>query len=267
MPQTKSVTEDSGAEASSSISTPAQEALIAEAAKILKGVALKPLSVSEDLLEAAAFDRGWLMGAISSASDPQYALVDSGATNALRSAREEELLEAKVIKVDLASGGTELHINKHGTLLSSGPCQVILPAGYLVQLGFTIGWKKKGCVIQRRGKAVLEVKVVKGCPLIPKERGLQLLDEYEGLLESGKLPALRQLSQGRGSRVKESEARKWLASKVAGGCLTRQDQLDWLSAMFPETPDAILQGAAGIGVAGVHGMWLRSPGIVVKGGP
>ena len=139
VPQTKSVTEDSGAEASSSISTPAQEALIAEAAKILKEVALKPLSVSEDLLEAAELDRGWLMGAISSASDPQYALVDSGATNALRSAREEELLEAKVIKVDLASGGTELHINKHGTLFSSGPCQVTLPAGYLVQLGFTIG--------------------------------------------------------------------------------------------------------------------------------
>ena len=103
------------------------------------------------------------MSAISSASDPQYALVDSGATNALRPAREQELQEAKVIKVDLASGGTELHINKYGTLLSLGPCQVILPAGYLVMLGFTIGWKKKGCVIRRKGRDPLEVKVVKGC--------------------------------------------------------------------------------------------------------
>ena len=108
-------------------------------------------------------------------------------------------------------------------------------------------------MIQRRGKEVLEVKVVKGCPLILKERGLRLLDEYEELLESGKLPALHQLSQGQGSHAKESEARTWLASKVAGGCLTRQDQLDWLAAMFPETPDAILQGAAGIGVTG--GAW------------
>ena len=36
-------------------------------------------------------DRGWLMTAIASASDPAYALVDSGATNALRPAEEGEL--------------------------------------------------------------------------------------------------------------------------------------------------------------------------------
>ena len=84
--------------------------------------------------------------------------------------------------MDLASGVTELHINKCGTLLSSVPCQVIIPAGYLVQLGFTIAWKWKGCVIRRRGRVPLEVKVVKGCPLIAREKGLQLLYEYGGML-------------------------------------------------------------------------------------
>ena len=114
-------------------------------------------------------------------------------TNALRPARDEELRDARVIKVDLASGVTELHINKCG-LLSSHPCQVIIPAGYLVQLGFSIAWKRKGCVIRRRGRVPLEVKVVKGCPLVSREKALQLLYEYEVMLEPGILKTLTLLA-------------------------------------------------------------------------
>ena len=132
--------------------------------------------------------------------DPHYALVESGATSAFRPALEAELQEANVIKVDLASGVTELHIHRYGTLLSSGPCQVILPAGYLVQLGFSIGWKKKGCVIR-----------VWGCPLIPRKKGLQLLYEYEGLMESGTLLALRSVV-GPQSEVQASDA--WLLNQA-----------------------------------------------------
>ena len=133
-PQAKSLVEDERPAATSSVgSSQAQEALMAEAAKLLKNVSLKPMRVEEPML-----DKGWLMSAVATASDQQFALVDSGATNALRPARDEELKEARVIKVDLASGVTELHINKCGTLLSSSPCQVIIPAGYLVQLGFSI---------------------------------------------------------------------------------------------------------------------------------
>ena len=104
-------------------------------------------------------------------------------------------------------------------------------------------------------------------PLIPKEKSLQLLDEYEGLLESGRLPALPQISQGHGSRARVGEARRWIASKVASGPLTRQDQLEWLSAMFPEAPGSILQGAAGLRV--LEGPWeaVEVFGIGVSGGP
>ena len=168
------------------------------------------------------------MSAVATASDPQFALVDSGATNALRPARDDELKEARVIKVDLASGVTELHINKCGTLLSSAPCQIMIPAGYLVQLGFSIVWKKRGCVIRRRGRVPLEVKVVKGCPLISREKGLQLLYEYEGLLESGGLPALKHVNPQHPGSFTQEEARGWLSSRVAHGRLTRQDQLAWL---------------------------------------
>ena len=40
---------------------------------------------------------------------------------------------------------------------------MIILAGYLVQLGYVISWRSKGCAIQRPGEGKLEVKVVKGC--------------------------------------------------------------------------------------------------------
>ena len=156
-PVVKGVTEDSsavvgGPGSSSEASSQVQETLLAEAAKLLKGVSLKVCRAPQKDLAAETgshgLDLGWLVGAVG-ASDHAFALVDSGATNALRQAKEGELSAARVIQVDLASGAAELHIGPHGTLLSVGPCQVILPAGYLVQLGYTISWRPKGCVIQR----------------------------------------------------------------------------------------------------------------------
>ncbi|CAE7537564.1 unnamed protein product, partial [Symbiodinium microadriaticum] len=58
-------------------------ALVAEAAKLLKGVSLKPIRL-EDV------DLSWVNSALTSAADPDYCLIDSGATNALRPAKPEE---------------------------------------------------------------------------------------------------------------------------------------------------------------------------------
>ena len=74
----------------------AQEALLAEAAKLLKGVVLQPIRVENGWepcggLEAVQVDQGWLRSAVENASDPSYALVDSGATNALRPAKAGEI--------------------------------------------------------------------------------------------------------------------------------------------------------------------------------
>ena len=124
------------ASTSQGMATQAQEALFAEAAKLLKGVALKPLCAEE--VEVSHIDQSWLRSAVASASDPKFALVDSGATNALRPAKEGELGGSRVIRVDLASGATSFHVNRCGTLLSQLACQVIIPAGYLVQLGYSI---------------------------------------------------------------------------------------------------------------------------------
>ena len=212
--------------ASGNASSPVQEAFLAEAAKILKGLSLRTCRVSEPTGEVESpmelgLDLGWLVSAVASASDHSMALVDSGSTNALRPAQEGELSTARIIRVDLASGAAELHISKHGTLLSAHPCQVIIPAGYLVQLGYTISWKSKGCVIQRPGGGHLEVKVVKGCPLISREVGLGLLDEYETLREKGELATRNREVVKEPPDLPKDQARFWLASRVSGGRLSR----------------------------------------------
>ncbi|CAE7493604.1 RE2 [Symbiodinium natans] len=125
---------DRNSEASSA--SGAKEALFAEAAKLLQGASAKVLRVGEWNI-----DETWLCSAVS-ASNLEYALIDSGATNALRFACSEELRGAESIRVDLASGVTELHVNEYGTLLSPVDCQLILPAGYLVSMGYRLKkWK------------------------------------------------------------------------------------------------------------------------------
>ncbi|CAE7380847.1 RE2 [Symbiodinium natans] len=87
-----------------------QEALFAEAAKLLQGASAKVLRVGEWNI-----DETWLCSAVS-ASNLEYALIDSGVT--------------------------ELHVNEYGTLLSPVDCQLILPAGYLVSMGYRLKkWK------------------------------------------------------------------------------------------------------------------------------
>ena len=257
VPQVKGVQEDVmggvGPEvAQAGGSSITSEALIAEAAKLLKGVSLKPIRVQDEGFPKnvayprdLGIDQGWLMSAMSSVSDPLFALVDSGATNALRPAEEGEISRAREICVDLASGTTKLHVNEYGTLLSTGSCQVILPACYLVQLGFIITWKKKSCAIRRKGEVALPVKVVKGCPLIPKEKGLQLLKEYEDLRKRGDLPILQAVREPVVEPIGAEDPRVWLARKVGAGTLSRQDQIRWFVSMFPEVPYDYACEAAG----------------------
>ena len=266
-PQAKVVIEDfsGGSEATlggggpSQNGTEAREVLLAEAAKLLKGVSLKPLRVADEgpkepSLGSFGVDWGWLVSAVTNASDPRYALIDSGATNALRPAEAEELLSSKVIKVDLASGATELHVTRHGTLLSRNPCQVIIPAGYLVQMGYAISWRKGSCVVKKKGRQPLEVKLVKGCPLVSRSVGLRLLKEYEEGLDRNDFQALKPLSLrncGEEMRVaapivsSAEEGRKFLARCVMSGSLTRGEQLCWLESVFPEAPRTYLERAAG----------------------
>ena len=216
----------SGGGGSASPTSP--EALVAEAAKLLKGVSLRPIRL-EDV------DLSWVNSALTSAADPDYCLIDSGATNALRPAKPEELLECRKIRVDLASGEAELSINNQGTLLHGGGCQVILPANYLIELGYTIAWRKKGCRVKHPRRGSLEVTLVKGCPLIPKEVGLDLLREYEALgKEKGGIRSLGLCQPEK--HLDPTAARMWLRERLlerGDQGLTEIDQVTFLSALCP----------------------------------
>ncbi|CAE7377945.1 TY4B-J [Symbiodinium microadriaticum] len=211
-----------GSEGSGVGSSPgSKEALFAEAAKLLQGASAKAIKVGD-----WSIDEAWLCSAMN-ASSVEYVLIDSGATNALRYAGGDELREAKSIRVDLASGVTELHVNEFGTLLSPVDCQLILPAGYLVQMGYRISWGKKGCKIRHPKFGELEVFVVKGCPLISKELGMKLLEQYERFKAS-----VRQVKGLKCSEMSESLDLKDLEDYVPSEC---EPEIDHAGTLFAES--------------------------------
>ena len=213
-----------------------QETLVAEATRLLKGVSLRALR-----FEDCEGNLAWVRSALANASNPDFCLVDSGATNALRPASKDELGTCRVIHVDLASGGAELMINDCGTLLHPGPCQVILPANYLVQLGFSIVWKKHGCKIKHPKRGLLEVSVVKGCPLIPRDVGLELLRDYENRVSGVALLSKAEV-QDLQVGMSPVQARRWLRDRLGsrGVGITDVDQLVFLKSMLPSIPVGVL---------------------------
>ena len=263
--QAKGITEDadpklssagsSGASVSSASPIVSQEALVAEATKLLRGVALRAIGVEEGP------DWSWVRSALASASNPEYCLIDSGATNALRPAEADELKAGKVIRVDLASGTTELRINEFGTLLHGGQCQVILPASYLVDLGYSISWKRKGCTVKHPKQGRLQVIMVKGCPLIPREVGLGLLQAYEDK-RAGR-PVLSKVEvEDLGSGLVARNARMWLRERLqfrSETGLSDVDQLVFLRAMFPQVPLKSLARACAAPLSSEHVDWTELP--------
>ena len=230
-PQAKGITEETpsgsagarNSEVSGAPSTSgAKEALFAEAAKLLQGASAKALRIGDWSIDEA---------------------IDSGATNALRFASSEELREAKSIRVDLASGVTELHVNEFGTLLSPVDCQLILPAGYLVHMGYRISWGKKGCRIRHPKLGELNVNVVKGCPLMSRELGMQLLAQYERFRAGVHSVKGLKCSEA-GEQLSLKEVRVWLRNRLkesATGLLDRVTQISLLRSVFPEISDSVLE--------------------------
>ena len=104
----------------------------------------------------------------------QVALLDGGATHALRQARRHERDNLTAVEVELACGSTVLR--KHaGTsaILTLEPVEPIIPLRMLVDAGFVVRWNAKGC--RPRKAALLAAVWLSGHA---KVRG----DEADGLL-------------------------------------------------------------------------------------
>ena len=137
--------------------------LAREMTEVLKSLRLKKLGLSQVLVQG----------------EPTYGLIDSGATSALRQARDGELMKARVVQVQLAVGSTELWLLESGTLLSDRPVQPIIPMACLPALGCLVNWSDKGLSICHPTRGKLPVRLTGLCPELPADLTVQSIHEYE----------------------------------------------------------------------------------------
>ena len=172
----------------------------------------EPVWTIESLLQAAAKVSGVATNppkapsinvmAIRQRSSPDtevssYALVDSGATHALRrAATQDEWDMADPVRVNLAGGeSVGLRMNAAGTILvqpssltTASSTSPIVPLGALVaQLGYTMVWAKHKCRLQGPNGESINLKVRDGCPEITEHQALELISR----LEDSRLEQLR----------------------------------------------------------------------------
>ena len=161
-------------DSSSSARTTADDptvALLTEATGLLKSLrTLKPLRFKA--VKAAEADRP--------EDEGLYALLDGGATHALRQARADERSALTPVTVELAHGTTTLYRHpKVDTLLSLDAVEPIIPLRMLVEAGFKITWDGKGCCIRYDGMKELQCWMRHGCPVMKRSEALQLLERLE----------------------------------------------------------------------------------------
>ena len=87
--------------------------------------------------------------------------------------------------------------------------------------------------------------VVKGCPLIPKEVGLEILAEYEGWKRQG-LGIRRLEITDPVCRLDPSTVRAWIPEKAKGfqeRGISEREQFTFLVGLFPGAPEEVLAKA------------------------
>ena len=123
------------------------------------------------------------------------ALVDSGATHSLRSARSpQEWLEAEEVSVQLAgSHQLVMHLSGCGTLLmpykvkdgynkdqNNMKAQTIVPMGQLINtLGYSMTWTPQSCYLTGPDGTRIPMKTESGCPEISELEALSLIARLE----------------------------------------------------------------------------------------
>ena len=76
-----------------------------------------------------------------------WALIDGGATHALRTAKPHEIADAEKVQVELASGSVWLMRHpSHRTLLSAEEIEPILPVHMLLERGYKLDWQRHHCI-------------------------------------------------------------------------------------------------------------------------
>ena len=174
-----------------------------------------------------------------------HGLVDSGATTAVRTGLPCELEEAFPVTVQLAIGETAMRANRHGTLLSADPIQPIIPMSCLASLGCVTTWTDRGISIRHPSRGSLPVRLHNKCPELPIQLVLDLIQEYEELLER------QQIMQSQARAAVSAVLQKppavpedpiaWVNSQIAQEGLSLSVQAQWLHMMFPDLPKHVME--------------------------
>ena len=99
-----------------------------------------------------------------------YALLDSGASAALRQGTEQEIESAIPVTESLAVGEMVMFRNDSGTLLVREPVLpivTIVPMSALPLLGREISWSDRGCYVRHPSQGLLPVRLRDGTPELP----------------------------------------------------------------------------------------------------
>jgi hypothetical protein len=145
--------------------------LVKEATQLLKSLRVQP---KISVMRISKLGQG----------QQELALVDPGATHALRPARDwDEWNKAETTTVMLAEGSTTRFRLKHGTkLLLSEPGQRqawIVPMGGLAELDFTLQWTGDQCLMKDDEGRRIDVQVQHGCPMVSLEDAERILEWLE----------------------------------------------------------------------------------------
>lgn len=155
------------------IENAAAEELMTEVASLMKSLrAMKAIQLR--YLEASSEDDE------RSLDERKVALVDGGATHALRRGTREELAKSSPITVELAKGSTTLFkMPGCSTLFAEEDVEPIIPVRLLIDHGYQIRWDKAGCVITHPLHGSVKSWRRSGCPVMERDAGLRLLRELE----------------------------------------------------------------------------------------
>ena len=157
-------------------------------------------------------------------------LIDGGATHCLRNphSREEYLNHAEEVRVDLAAGSVRMRQDTGtGTLYSEDPnLQPIVPLADVIKVGVVVKWDSSGCEMRYRSGEKLPVFLQDGCPMLPMQRGMELLYEVEEF-NRRKLKLRRAVTHPQPDHDREEEF------------------MSRLTRLFPEVPLRILERVPG----------------------
>ena len=224
--------------------------MIAEATKLLKGFRIAAARVVESSSSGEALEgvtkeeSGELPNQGGKEDEPFYltkviqdphkharGLLDGGATNSLRTARNaEELRNCTRTQVSLALGHAELFLTPVGTLLSSEPVSPIAPLGVLVaELGCRVCWEGETCVVNHPKRGRLPVVMINRCPELCSKITEELISEIENRRALIMQRALRLKALGIPGCQVGSE-----------GHVKIEDMLVWLRKLSLDCPEGLL---------------------------